>query len=259
MKTLTEHEKGILENCVNKTFRNIADQEYISARLLYKSKLFLQLLWMAAQSIEKYLKAILIYNEISVTQSNHHEHSDLYKMIIDSIKDIKFDFPDDVINFIKYLDEQGQNRYFSTPYVIQTNFLTQLDKTVWYIRRYCDNYRKTENGKSIFKEEIKRIQHQNLIDHPNQFKLYKGYLEQVMEDEIYEHRKILIWKNSYYYKKYRRLNISDDNNEIIEIPPIDIDPDHFDLISKYIFFPRTIKPHFQKYNGKKCAPIITPL
>ena len=51
-----------LINFANRCFRNIADKDYIAARLCYRNGLVPQFHWQALQAIEKYLKAILLIN-----------------------------------------------------------------------------------------------------------------------------------------------------------------------------------------------------
>ena len=57
---VTREEKVYLNNIATRSFRDVADQDYIAARLCYRSNLMVQFVWMAEQAIEKYLKAILV-------------------------------------------------------------------------------------------------------------------------------------------------------------------------------------------------------
>jgi hypothetical protein len=48
---------------IDRSFRDVADQDCIAARIVHRySGLDLQFLWLAEQAVEKYLKAILLYN-----------------------------------------------------------------------------------------------------------------------------------------------------------------------------------------------------
>lgn len=53
-----------LNDFATRSFRDIADQDYIMARAAYRATLYPQFLWSGLQAIEKYLKAILLYNRI---------------------------------------------------------------------------------------------------------------------------------------------------------------------------------------------------
>jgi len=52
----------VLNTYATDIFRNQADFDYISARANYRLKLRQQFLWSAQQAVEKYLKAILLFN-----------------------------------------------------------------------------------------------------------------------------------------------------------------------------------------------------
>lgn len=68
-------EQDKLERFVNgfgtQSFRDQADRDYIAARLACRHELFPQFLWSSHQAIEKYLKAILLYNRIKANQVGH--------------------------------------------------------------------------------------------------------------------------------------------------------------------------------------------
>lgn len=57
-----------LNNFATRSFRDVADQDYVLARIAYRSELYAQFLWSGLQAIEKYLKAILLYNRIQQPQ-----------------------------------------------------------------------------------------------------------------------------------------------------------------------------------------------
>ena len=57
-----------------------ADEDYLTARLLVKSKLYRGFYWSAAQCIEKYLKAYLLLHDVSVKKSNGHSIKPLFKI-----------------------------------------------------------------------------------------------------------------------------------------------------------------------------------
>lgn len=48
-----------IDNHITRSFRNVADDDYVAARALYRVDLPIQFLSSASQAIEKYLKAIL--------------------------------------------------------------------------------------------------------------------------------------------------------------------------------------------------------
>ncbi len=55
----------ILNTFARDVFRKQADYDYIAARMNYRMRLREQFLWSGQQAVEKYFKAILLYNGIS--------------------------------------------------------------------------------------------------------------------------------------------------------------------------------------------------
>jgi hypothetical protein len=107
------HKRALIIDFINRSFRDVADGDYISARVCHRLDLKQQFLWASLQSIEKYLKAILLYNDRS-TKGLGHDIEQAYGRL-HQIADIKFDIPKDVQEFILYLNVQGANRYFEYP------------------------------------------------------------------------------------------------------------------------------------------------
>jgi len=54
-----------------RSFRDLADQDYITARIAYRKEFEQQFRWCALQALEKYLKAILIFNSVSAKGLGH--------------------------------------------------------------------------------------------------------------------------------------------------------------------------------------------
>lgn len=128
-------ERGDYNNFINQSFRDMADKDYIAARILYRYELGPQFLWSAHQAVEKYLEAILLYNDKLTKHLGHNIYQAFQEL--SNIKDIPFECPEDVVEFIKYLNRHGNNRYFEKPAYTLGNELLMLDRAVWNVRRYC--------------------------------------------------------------------------------------------------------------------------
>lgn len=117
-----------------RSFRDVADQDYIAARLSYRHGLIPQFHWQALQALEKYIKAILLYNRIKAKDINH----DLTKALKHTEK-LPFDLnlSPSTDELIKHIDDFGRYRYLETSYFTHGPKLVQLDRAVWEIRRYC--------------------------------------------------------------------------------------------------------------------------
>jgi HEPN domain-containing protein len=126
---------ALINDFVTRSFRDVADKDYIAARILHRYNLDPQFLWAALQAIEKYLKGILLYNRVSTKGLSHDIVKGLERL--SRIRDIPFQIPDDVKKFITYLNGERTNRYFEHPAFVLGREIFSLDRTVWHLRRYC--------------------------------------------------------------------------------------------------------------------------
>lgn len=60
-----------INSYASRCFRDVADADYVSARMCYRAGLFAQFQWAGLQACEKYLKAILLYNRIPSHNVGH--------------------------------------------------------------------------------------------------------------------------------------------------------------------------------------------
>lgn len=191
---------------VTRSFRDVADQDYILARAALRNELDLQFLWLSQQAIEKYLKAILLYNRRPAKGFNH-DLSAAYRAVL-AIDDVPFDFPPSVLTFIEYI-ERHASRYFEFSYYVFGEHLLQLDETIWHLRRWCGYLR----GNSIIGKgvedivanlplEIERRRLERWADHPHTFGIIGGFLEKVLERRHHRQlRPILTWNNMYFSRR----------------------------------------------------------
>lgn len=80
--------------------------------------------------------------ERRMTSSGPHEtrKNQLHRIL--RILDIPFDFPASTRDFMQYLDD-GASRYLEYSFSVTTKTLVALDRTVWFLRRYCEYIRGT--------------------------------------------------------------------------------------------------------------------
>ncbi|HHQ6617984.1 TPA: HEPN domain-containing protein [Serratia fonticola] len=230
-------------NIATRSFRDIADQDYIAARACHKYGLTLQFLWMAQQSVEKYLKAILIYNGKETQDLSHHLTKSLNRIL--GIPDMTLDLSDDVIKFIEYIDQQGPNRYLEKEMYTCGNELLRLDRCVWEIRRYCKvlNYSiDVREGERInlFSKEVENIHKWKHSERKHLFSISNGYLEKILNSKNKKDRKqkeMLVWKNFYYGE--RKKNTIQWARSVRSITPTQVlYPEAIDAIAKLVRLPR---------------------
>ena len=223
----------ILNTFASDVFRKQADYDYISARANYRMQLRQQFLWSSHQAVEKYLKAILLFNGRSArfytpagaTKRREFGH-DLEALLteVTSIALFNLEIEPEDEKFLTYLSRQGANRYLSTSAYNTSDAIHRLDKLVWHIRRYCQyiddrgiGCREAVPGmqeavlRSIADPVKKKI--------PHSFALFGGELEAVIKRIPTDlARKALVWANLWYGKK-RRLRVTYSSFSSSEIPP----------------------------------------
>ena len=195
---------------IYRSFRDVADCDYIAARISHRFKLFDQFLWSALQAVEKYLKTIILLYDGDTRDLSH----DLVKgfMRVEEIPEIHWDFEPDIKDFLKHLKGMGGDRYFTYPRGTHGQELFQLDYVVWTLRRYCEDFRwlkkaGEENRDGRYDGYIRRLQSEDYRKNANKFRLLsKGHLEKVLDTKKFpKQRTQLVYKNFYYgsYKKYK--------------------------------------------------------
>lgn len=184
---------------------DMADRDYLAARVCWRTGLPEQFLWSALQSIEKALKAILVLNDESARELGHNLDEALAR--VDGIADLQVHLPDDVRTFVGYLNRFGQNRYLERGYYMRGMELMSLDKAYWYVRRYCWNIRAYARAAKRSETEFldsyaKFYRDSKHLAHPTKHRLFSGFLEDVLAgnkgDDAYD---ALVWKNVFFGKR----------------------------------------------------------
>jgi hypothetical protein len=219
--------------------RNLADKDYISARMNYKLGLLDQFLWAGMQAVEKYLKGILLLNDESTLRLSHGISQSFEKVL--AIKGYEFDFASGLGKFIGYLNDYGNNRYWEFPTQTSGLELQDLDLAVWNIRRYCqptDSTRPESQPSYLNSTDLKE----------NRYKLRiaGGFLERVLDGEqSSDVRRILVWKNFCYGSKRKR-RIKSYNMRVHFATPIHFSkPECYSALKDYVYFPKSVKTELE--------------
>lgn len=143
---------------IYESFITSGDEDYLTARLLAQKGLYRAFYWAAAQSIEKYLKALLLLNGNSVANIKSHSIDKLFEraVILDAgLKSISLTPHSNLkINkecteliktftlkeLIENIDKHGcaDNRYNSFGVEFDTSILFALDNFLFYLRGKLD-------------------------------------------------------------------------------------------------------------------------
>jgi len=200
LKKVNNIDKGnerYINNAIDRMFRNSADEDYIIARIAYFNGFNSHFLWNSYQSIEKYLKSILLYNRENISGEKHNVVL-LYDRVKRKMKATlkimgeNFDIPQIVEDFIDYLEKKcdgGNIRYSSSSYCLSDFYssplINVLDEAVWSIRKYCQVL--------FYKEEIlypglpKRYYtgiYSLLKIKQSEYKINGGHLEKILRENV---------------------------------------------------------------------------
>lgn len=181
--------------------RDTGDRDYITARVGYRLSLHQSSAWSASQAVEKYLKAILLFSNHSVKQYRSHKLSEL-REAVEQLPQVGFALPEESMEFLNYLDDQGLNRYSDVPIYAEGFELFKLDRLVWHIRRYCQDFLLMPGDGQRYPGEsasrLAAVPKNRLSSTLEGFALPNGYLEEVIANRKHELRPHLAWKNRYY-------------------------------------------------------------
>lgn len=227
-----------------RSFRQIADDDYIAARLSYRALLIPQFLWQSLQAIEKYLKCILVLNRIKAPKS--HCIAELLEAF-ETANKFEVRLSSDTKKFLVYLDNYGRFRYYETPYYTVGDELFRLDKAVWEIRRYArviDTKHKISGEEIDFlRLELDRNQKAETRP-PQEFSIIGGHLEKIISNRDHPSRPGLIWHNMFFGAS-RRNSVRHRRTSVSGNSPLSLHPEMLDEVLKYVYLPKEVKAAYR--------------
>lgn len=211
-----------------RAFRDIADHDYVAARLCYRAQLSGQFLWASQQAIEKYLKCILLLNRIEQGKDVFH---DLGKglIAIETHGKLILNLAEPTKRFIRYVDRVGQYRYAEASYKVDERAIVKLDRAVWELRCFCSL--DLEPRRHVLIDKQRRVPRVILPG---------GVIESIIDDSKHPARKTLIWQNR-FFGQYRGPKVSVPSWDIAYNSPLFVDPGILDHAEKYIFLSKPVK------------------
>jgi HEPN domain-containing protein len=239
--TASPNDRDRIERALNsfasQSFRDQADRDYITARLACRAELFPQFLWASHQAVEKYLKAILLYNRIKATGVRH----DLLKALsLTTQLPFKIDLSPRSRKFIEHLSKVGEFRYIDVPYHVDGHLLIDVDLTVWELRRYCQVLQ-------VFDKVLPPAE-QALLDKARadlakcgaeprfKFRVHGGLLEHLLDKPSHPSRSALVWQNACYGVR-KREHVRVKAHLHAQNPMLYLRPEILDELLQYVFIP----------------------
>jgi len=214
--------------------------DYIAARMSYRAGLVEQFHWQGLQALEKYLKAILLYNRVKAKRIGH----DLSKALAKADRlPFELELTAPAQKLIEHLDTFGRFRYLEASYYIHGPKLVELDRTVWEIRRYCRvlNYEvKLPDGsmKQMLPIELESIE-QSKHAPPHKSRIIGGALEKILDKKDDAARGPLIWQNGFFGSK-RRKTVTMHVRFQGKNSPLSLHPEILDELKEYVYISKEI-------------------
>lgn len=175
-----------------RSFRDVADADYIAARLAYRAQLPVQFLWASQQALEKYLKFILFLERVKAPKLGH-DLAPALKALEDA--GVLLDLTKSSHKFIKDIDRVGRFRYMEVSFVVWWHWIISLDRAVWELRRFCTS-EPTPRGLKLVDGEI-----------APRYRIDSGYLEKVLDNDQDPAREYLVWHNAFWGKSRRKVTV----------------------------------------------------
>lgn len=193
----------VLNEYAYRCFLDIADQDYILARISCQLNFTTNSNWLSLHSIEKYLKCILLLNRISSKNAGHNLNSCLEKIASIRVgQSGVITFTQESIDFIKQIYDRGKSRYLEKPSFFTDVDLHSLDKCILDIRRYS-----IANINHDYLNKIKVLALNSFLNFP----LPGGYLEEIISGNQEDVKKALTWNNKMYSSKNEQFRMSGQN------------------------------------------------
>jgi len=242
----------LLNDFAIRSFRDVADSDYIVARMAYRAHLVPQFLWSGLQAIEKYLKCTLLLNRIPAHGVRHSLSSGL--SLLEKSAPFKVRLSQPSRDLIDHLDAYGQYRYLEISYFVKGMELPRLDKAVWELRRYCQKLNleitfKDGTRKSMLDVNLRHIEASESRPY-HKFRLIGGVLETILSKKTDPRREALMWQNfcfgSRERKKIRFTKLLHASNS-----PLSLHPEILDEVLKYVHMPAPVVKAFRASRSKK--------
>lgn len=233
MMTRAEREV-LLNDFAIRSFRNIADGDYIAARMALRVQLLHQYLWATQQAFEKYLKCILLLNRIEARNIGH----DLGKALalINGSNALTLEMSEPTRRLFAHVDQKGKYRYLEISSWASGSVVT-LDRAVWELRQYCTSPRARRI--TVLREGVLAP----MVRFPG------GFLEQVIDQApgvTRELRQALVWQNAFFGRRPRRTLRNVKEWTKAENAPLSLRPEILDEVLKYVHVPKMVAGAYRR-------------
>jgi hypothetical protein len=227
LKKWTQEDRE-LNSFALRAFRDVADADYISARLAYRAQLPVQFLWASQQALEKYLKFILFLERVKANDIRHDLGVALARI---ETKAFSLGLCESSKNFIQRIDRVGRFRYMEASFVVRWPWIVSLDRVVWELRRFCTAEPLPRTLKLVEGQVAPR------------YRIDSGYLEKVVDERANPCRQYLLWHNGFVGRRRRVVTIQ--GSFIAVNSPLFVQPELVDRLGELVFIPKEVAKAYQ--------------
>lgn len=231
---------ALLNDFATRSFRDVADEDYIAARLAFRARLIPQFLWGSLQALEKYLKCMLVLNRIRANRG--HDLGEILAAFEKS-KPFELRLSAPARKFVEFLDTYGRHRYFESSWYVMGGEIVDVDRTVWEVRRYARIMRYEFHRQDGSKVNALPIEVAHNIEaesrHPQEFHIMGGRLEAILEKKDHPAREPLVWQNGFFGRSRRR-SVRLRSGLQAANSPLTLHPEILNEVLKYVWLPKDV-------------------
>ena len=227
--TMMSKKKALIDAFLNdfakRCFRDMADVDYITARMAIRAGLVTPFLWASQQTIEKYLKCILLLNRIEAKKVNHNLDSALKKIEQSGI--ISLELSPCIKEFINRLAQYGHYRYLDVSNFAKGADVFLLDRAVWEIRWFCARNIHSRRVDIREGEPVPRM------------RIPGGLLEEILNNSNNPAHEPLTWQNN-CFGSHNSIIAEATTWFVANNAPLSLSPKMVDEVAKYVHIPKNI-------------------
>jgi hypothetical protein len=233
--SLTEKDRK-LNTFAFRSFRDVADADYIAARMAYRAQLAVQLFWASQQAIEKYLKCALFIRRIRAKQLQHDLGAAL--QLVES-SGIPLRLTERARKFIGRVDEVGRFRYMEVSLFVDWHWIVALDQTVWELRRFTTLDPKVTLAVLVEGKWTPRVT------------ITGGYLEGVLKNRTDPARGPLLWHNGFFGRGRKTVTVRGGFRSVNS--PLFNWPGLLDEVLQFIYLPKDVGQAYREHASRQAA------
>ena len=222
----------LVDDFAIRSFRDEGDADYIAARMAFRAALVTPSLWSSQQTLEKYLKCILLLNRIPAKNVGHDLRAALDAIEASAKITLRLTVP--TRRFIDYLNAFGRFRYLEVSNFAFGGNIVTLDRAAWELRRFCTS-----------SQEFQKLVLQNGVI-PPKYRITGGFLEGVIDDIANPARVPLLRHNAFFGARQRR-RVGVHKWMKANNSPLYLNPQILDEIQKYVFIPQDLANAYRKH------------